>query len=70
MPQAHYENDVTILAPVLKAEIEMLKQEVELLKDRIAVEIDAAEIDAKQKKRIAQGAMRVIKKKESAKSRG
>lgn len=26
MPQAHYENDVTILAPVLKAEIEMLKQ--------------------------------------------
>lgn len=47
-------------------EIEMLKQEVELLKDRIAVEIDAAEIDVEQKERIAQVAMRAIKKKEKA----
>jgi hypothetical protein len=44
-------------------EIEMLKQEVELLKDQIAVQIDAAEIDAEQKERIAQGAMRAIKRK-------
>ena len=44
-------------------EIEMLKQEMGLLKDQIAVQIDAAEIDAERKERIAQGAMRVIAQK-------
>ena len=44
-------------------DIAMLKQEMELLKDQIAVQIDAAEIDAEQKERIAQGAMRAIAQK-------
>jgi hypothetical protein len=44
-------------------EIEMLKQEMELLKNQIAVQIDAAEIDAERKESIAQGAMRAIARK-------
>lgn len=51
-----------------RREIEMLKRELELIKSRIAVEIDGAEIDAERKERIAQGAMRAIKRTEDLKS--
>jgi hypothetical protein len=45
-----------------KQELEQLKQELELLRDRIALDIDAAEIDHKRKDRITNAAIRALRR--------
>ena len=45
-----------------KEELEQLKQELKILRDRIAVDIDAAEIDYKRKDRITKAAIRALRR--------
>jgi len=48
MPQAHYEDDVTILAPVLKVQFEALKEHLDERLDRVEHQIDGLDVHVRE----------------------